>query len=52
MKKSDMIFIPYIGFLALIAPNAFIPRAIVIMGGVGLYIFIDDLMDKRKNISK
>lgn len=49
MKKSDIIFIPYIGFLALIAPEPFIPRAIVVMGGVLLYNFIYDLIEKRKN---
>ncbi|WP_165442879.1 hypothetical protein [Senegalia massiliensis] len=49
MKKSDIIFIPYIGFLALIAPEPFIPRAIVVIGGVVLYNFIYDLIEKRKN---
>ncbi|MGO1820388.1 MAG: hypothetical protein ACTH0S_11980 [Senegalia sp. (in: firmicutes)] len=52
MKKSNIIFIPYIGLLALIAPESIIPRVIVVMGGVGLYIFIDGLIEKRKNISK
>lgn len=52
MKKSDMIFIPYIGFLALIAPEPFISRAIVVMGGVGLYNFIYGLIKKRKNTPK
>ncbi|MGO1653225.1 hypothetical protein [Senegalia sp. (in: firmicutes)] len=49
MKKSDIIFIPYIGLLALIAPEAIIPRVIVVMSGVGLYILVDNLIEKRKS---
>jgi len=52
MKKSDIIFTPYIGLLALIAPELIIPRLIVVMGGVGLYILVDNLIEKRKNTPK
>lgn len=48
MSKSDILFIPYIAILVFVAPQPFIPRAIVIMGGVIIYNLVDNRIIKRK----
>ncbi|MBS4538621.1 hypothetical protein GOQ27_09105 [Clostridium sp. D2Q-11] len=49
MKREDILFIPYLGFLALIAPEPWIPRALVIFGGLEIYFLIEKVLIKRTN---